>query len=290
MGRLKTGTPPRLDGRTIHWDGLQVQHGDDPPRPFSFLTETIATPQIACHITHTSRSDPRHHRRQSRPRADVFRRHRERRSALLPVDRRQGRALQGARQPPDLPRAGRPRRRHRLSERHLDLAAGGRAACVPQDHPGARSRARDQAGLCHRIRLCRSARADREPRGQGGAAAVPGRPDQRHDRLRGGRRAGARRRHQRRARGVGRRATIRRDPRRRLSRRDDRRPRDARRDRALSHVHFPRRIPPHAARRQCRSASDAARRRHRLRRRRARAPPSPRSRSDWKRARHCCAA
>jgi tRNA uridine 5-carboxymethylaminomethyl modification enzyme len=54
MGRLKTGTPPRLDGRTIRWDGLEVQNGDRPPRPFSFLTETIATPQIACHITHTN--------------------------------------------------------------------------------------------------------------------------------------------------------------------------------------------------------------------------------------------
>ncbi len=56
MGRLKTGTPPRLDGRTIDWDGLQVQHGDDPPRPFSFLTAAIATPQIACHITHTTQA------------------------------------------------------------------------------------------------------------------------------------------------------------------------------------------------------------------------------------------
>jgi tRNA uridine 5-carboxymethylaminomethyl modification enzyme len=54
MGRLKTGTPPRLDGRTIAWDGLQVQHGDDPPRPFSFLTERIETPQIACRVTHTN--------------------------------------------------------------------------------------------------------------------------------------------------------------------------------------------------------------------------------------------
>jgi tRNA uridine 5-carboxymethylaminomethyl modification enzyme len=54
LGRLKTGTPPRLDGKTIDWAGLEVQHGDDPPLPFSFLTERITTPQIACHITETN--------------------------------------------------------------------------------------------------------------------------------------------------------------------------------------------------------------------------------------------
>lgn len=54
MGRLKTGTPARLDGRTIKWEGLQRQDGDTPPVPFSFMTDEIKVPQVPCHITTTT--------------------------------------------------------------------------------------------------------------------------------------------------------------------------------------------------------------------------------------------
>jgi tRNA uridine 5-carboxymethylaminomethyl modification enzyme len=54
IGRLKTGTCPRLDARTVDYSGLEVQAGDDPPVPFSFSTERIAQPQVPCHITYTN--------------------------------------------------------------------------------------------------------------------------------------------------------------------------------------------------------------------------------------------
>ncbi len=54
MGRLKTGTPARLDGTTIDWAQLEMQQGDDPPVPFSFMTTCISNRQISCGVTHTN--------------------------------------------------------------------------------------------------------------------------------------------------------------------------------------------------------------------------------------------
>jgi tRNA uridine 5-carboxymethylaminomethyl modification enzyme len=54
LGRLKTGTPARLDGRTIDYAALERQEGDDPALPFSYLSDRITTPQVACHVTSTT--------------------------------------------------------------------------------------------------------------------------------------------------------------------------------------------------------------------------------------------
>jgi tRNA uridine 5-carboxymethylaminomethyl modification enzyme len=59
LARLKTGTPPRLDGTTIDWEPLERQKGDPSPEPFSFLTEVIATPQVDCFITQTTKEGHR---------------------------------------------------------------------------------------------------------------------------------------------------------------------------------------------------------------------------------------
>jgi len=69
--RLKTGTPPRLDGRTIDWSRFEPQPGDADPTPFSFLTEKIERPQIQCHITYTT-EETRRILREAIPRSPLY--------------------------------------------------------------------------------------------------------------------------------------------------------------------------------------------------------------------------
>jgi tRNA uridine 5-carboxymethylaminomethyl modification enzyme len=59
LARLKTGTPARLDGKSIDWSGLEEQKGDDDPAAFSILTSAITTPQVSCHITQTTEATHR---------------------------------------------------------------------------------------------------------------------------------------------------------------------------------------------------------------------------------------
>ena len=219
-------------------------------------TRAITTPQIACHITETDGRDPRDDPRQPPSRADVFRPDRERRSALLSVDRGQGGALRPARATSDLPRARGPGRSDRLSQRHLDLPAARGAGRDAADHSRAGAGRHAAAGLRDRVRPYRPARTASDPGDPADAGPLHGRADQRDHRVRGGCRArpdrGTERRPRRR-----RLAGLPSRPRGRLSRRPDRRPGQLGRDRAVPHVHVARRVPAVAAGRQRGPASDA---------------------------------
>ncbi len=200
VDRLKTGTPPRIDGRSIDYSRLAEQAGEVPVPAFSYVAHGDARPrQVSCWITYTSERHARHHPRRPGSLADVLRRDRGRRSALLPLDRGQGGALRRQGLAPDLPGARGPGHLRGLPERHLHLAALRSAAGAGALDPGPRERAPDPPGLRDRVRLLRPARPEGLAGNQGGGRVVLRRPDQRHHRLRGSGGAGPDGRRQRRA-------------------------------------------------------------------------------------------
>ncbi len=197
LGRLKTGTPPRLDGRTIDWAGVGRQAGDDEPVPFSSLTERITTPQIECGITRTT--GPVH---------DLIRANLHR--APMYSGEIQGR---GPRYCPSIEDkvvrfADRDGHQIFLEPEGLDdptVYPNGISTSLPEDVqramlqsiPGLEKAAMIAAGLRDRVRLRRSARARADAGDEAPSGPLLRRPDQRHDRLRGGGGAGACRRAER---------------------------------------------------------------------------------------------
>ena len=103
LGRLKTGTPPRLDGKSIDWSRLELQPGDDDPALFSFLSRSPSCRQVACGITHTN-EETHEIIRANLSRSAMYGGHVDGIGpALLPVDRGQDRALRGQDVAPGFP-------------------------------------------------------------------------------------------------------------------------------------------------------------------------------------------
>lgn len=103
LGRLKTGTPPRLDGKTIDWSVVETQEADEEPFYFSFLTKTTSAAQIPCGITHTNARTHGVIPGKHRPLCDVRWAHPWCWSKILSVDRRQGHEVRGQEQSSGLP-------------------------------------------------------------------------------------------------------------------------------------------------------------------------------------------
>ena len=92
-GRLKTGTPPRLDKKSIDWNKTSVVKGDKNPTPFSYLTADFCPPNVPCHTIYTNSETHSIIEQNKNPVTYVYRRHKRDRASLLSIDRRQDSSL-----------------------------------------------------------------------------------------------------------------------------------------------------------------------------------------------------
>ena len=151
--RFKTGTPPRINGRTIDYDKIEEQPGDDLPQPFSFLTERIDIEQLSCHITYTNEA-VHDLIRQNLDRAPMYSGTiQSSGAALLPVDRRQSGSVRREVGAPDFPGAGRPTHDRSLRQRHPHEPASRRAGRDASADPGAGAGGNHAVRLRGRVRL-----------------------------------------------------------------------------------------------------------------------------------------
>ena len=256
VGRLKTGTPPRIDGRTIDFSKLVEQPGDRPEPVFSFMGSRAMHPrQVPCWITHTNE---RTH--------EIIRGGLDRSPMFTGVIEGVGPRYCPSIEDKIHRFAGKASHQIFLEPEGLtthEFYPNGISTSLPFDVQLALVRSIQGLEHAHILRPGYAIEYDYfDPRGLKSTLetkAIAGLffagPDQRHHGLRGGRGAGAARRHQRRPDGAGRSGLVP-APRRGLPGRPGRRPDHARRVRALPHVHQPRRVPPAAARGQRRPAPD----------------------------------
>ena len=192
LGRLKTGTPARLVGRSIDWAVLEDQKGDDPPVPFSFLTDKYydAADLLPYHDDDSRR--PMISFARICHRAPMY--SGTNLAALVRDTVRRSRTRScGSR----IASGIRSSWSRKGSTTTRSIRTGSRRRCrrtcrsISADHAGARAGRDQAAGVCDRVRSCRSAGAVADAGSEAAAGVVPGRADQRHDGIRGGGRAGA---------------------------------------------------------------------------------------------------
>ena len=150
--RLKTGTPPRLDGRTIDWSRFATQPGDADPTPFSFRTRKITQQQVPCYIAYTTGETHRIIRENVHRSPMYSGQIHGIGAALLPLDRRQDRQIPRQGNASALPGTRGPEDARDLRQRHEHIVARGRAVGDHRLHSRARERRHAAPRLRHRVR------------------------------------------------------------------------------------------------------------------------------------------